>query len=270
MRIGLAQIDMGFEHKQYARTLCQEMILTGAKENVDFMVFPEMTLTGFTVNIKELGEAFETSETIQFFKQQAILHHMAICFGLPIVDSQKAENQCVILSATGELLANYAKIHPFSFGTEKEFYTGGTTLAFCQIKDFTLSPFICYDLRFPEIFQIASKQSTLLVVIANWPVSRKEDWSILLKARAIENQAFVVGVNRAGTGGGLVYFGDSMVISPRGKILAQAKDGTNLTTFDISCEEALQCRNKFPLKSDRRPELYQQLMINQNGERSSI
>ncbi|AMJ42113.1 nitrilase-related carbon-nitrogen hydrolase [Anaerotignum propionicum] len=270
MRIGLAQIDMGFEHKQYARTLCQEMILTGAKENVDFMVFPEMTLTGFTVNIKELGEAFETSETIQFFKQQAILHHMAICFGLPIVDSQKAENQCVILSATGELLANYAKIHPFSFGTEKEFYIGGTTLAFCQIKDFTLSPFICYDLRFPEIFQIASKQSTLLVVIANWPVSRKEDWSILLKARAIENQAFVVGVNRAGTGGGLAYFGDSMVISPRGKILAQAKDGTNLTTFDISCEEALQCRNKFPLKSDRRPELYQQLMINVNGERSSI
>jgi len=66
MRIGLAQIDMGFEHKQYARTLCHEMILTGAKENVDFMVFPEMTLTGFTVNVKELGEAFETSETIQF------------------------------------------------------------------------------------------------------------------------------------------------------------------------------------------------------------
>ncbi len=72
MRIGLAQIDMGFEQKQYARTLCQEIILTGAKENVDFMVFPEMTLTGFTINTKELGEAIETSATIHFFKQQAI------------------------------------------------------------------------------------------------------------------------------------------------------------------------------------------------------
>lgn len=270
MRIGLAQIDMGFQDKSYAKKLCEELILSGAKENVDLLVFPEMTLTGFTINIKEFGEVFETSETISFFRHQAILHQMAICFGLPIVDSQKAENQCVILSATGELLANYAKIHPFSFGTEKDFYTGGTTIASCKIKDFTLSPFICYDLRFPEIFQIASKNSTLLVVIANWPISRKEDWSVLLKARAIENQAFVVGVNRAGTGGGLTYFGDSMVISPRGKILACAKEGTHLTTFDISCEEALQCRNKFPLKSDRRPELYQQLMINKNEERSSI
>lgn len=270
MRIGLAQIDMGFEQKQYARSLCQEIILTGAKENVDFMVFPEMTLTGFTVNTKELGEAIENSETIHFFKQQAILHHMAICFGLPIVDSEKAQNHCIILSETGEMIADYAKIHPFSFGTEKEFYAGGTTLSSCVIKDFTLSPFICYDLRFPEIFQIASKNSTLLVIIANWPVSRKEDWSILLKARAIENQAFVVGVNRAGTGGGLTYFGDSMVISPRGKILVKAKDGTSLTTFDISCEEVLQCRNKFPLKSDRRPELYQQLTINRDGERSTL
>lgn len=257
MRVGLGQLDMGFENKAYGKKLCEEIILLAAKKQVDFLVFPEMTLTGFTVKIKEFGEPSHKSETMNFFKKQAALHNMAICFGLPVINFDKAENHCVIVSKTGKLLGDYAKIHPFSFGTESEFYVGGNALVSCEINGFTLTPFICYDLRFPEIFQIASQKSTLLVVIANWPDARREDWKILLRARAIENQSFVVGVNRTGDGGGLHYFGDSMVISPRGKILAHAKEG--LTTVDISFEEALRCRSKFPLKSDRRPKLYDML-----------
>lgn len=265
MRIGLGQLDMGFENKEYAKELCEKMILSAAKEQVDFLVFPEMTLTGFTIKTEELAEDFNMSETIHFFKAQAMLYKMAICFGLPIINAEKAENHCVILSETGELLADYAKIHPFSFGTEAKFYQGGTSLASCTIKEFIVSPFVCYDLRFPEIFQIASQTSTLLVVIANWPISRKEDWAVLLKARAIENQAFVIGVNRTGIGGGLAYFGDSMVISPRGKILAQASEESGLTTVDIFPEEALTCRKKFPVKADRKPELYSKLLQNFNN-----
>lgn len=262
MRIGLGQLDMGFEDKTYGEKLCEKIIHTAAKEQVDFLIFPEMTLTGFTEKTKEFGELFLESKSIEFFKKNAIRYHMAICFGLPILKDEKAENHCVILSETGELVADYAKIHPFSLGTEAKFYKGGNSIVSCSIKDFIVSPFICYDLRFPEIFQAASQKSTLLVVIANWPVSRREDWSILLKARAIENQAFVIGVNRTGKGGRLEYFGDSMVLSPRGKILAQSKEGTNLTIMDILPEEAFTCRRKFPLKADRKPELYANLLQN--------
>jgi predicted amidohydrolase len=262
MRIGLGQLDMGFENKEYAKKLCDEIILSAAKEQVDFLVFPEMTLTGFTVKTEDLAENFNMSETIHFFKTHAMHHKMAICFGLPIINAEKAENHCVILSETGEILADYAKLHPFSFGTEAKFYQGGTALASCAVKDFIIAPFVCYDLRFPEIFQIASQASTLLVVIANWSISRKEDWAVLLKARAVENQAFVIGVNRTGNGGGLTYFGDSMVISPRGKILAQAREESGLTTVNIFPEEALTCRKKFPVKADRKPELYSKLLQN--------
>lgn len=260
MRIGLGQLDMGFENKEQTKQLCAEMIASAAKQQVDFLIFPEMSLTGFTMKTKELGESLKDSETIAFFRTHAVKYKLSICFGLPIVDSQKAENHCIILSETGELIADYAKIHPFSYGTEAYSYTGGTALASCTIKDMVTSPFVCYDLRFPEIFQIASEQSTLLVVIANWPRQRIKQWIVLLKARAMENQAFVVGVNRAGKGGGLVYTGDSMVISPEGEILAHAKEGHGLTVVDISPENALTYRKNFPLKADRKPDLYAKLL----------
>ncbi|MDD3393311.1 MAG: carbon-nitrogen family hydrolase [Anaerotignum sp.] len=260
MRIGLGQLDMGFENKEHTKKLCEEMICAAAKEQVDLLVFPEMTLTGFTMKTREFGESVKNSETLAFFRNCAVLHKMAICFGLPIVDTEKAENHCMIVSEAGELLADYAKIHPFSFGTEAKHYTGGDSLASCVIKEHIATPFVCYDLRFPEIFQAASEKSTLLIVIANWPSTRREHWMTLLKARAIENQAFVIGVNRAGHGGGLKYSGDSMVISPAGEVLAHAKEGHGLTVADISPEDALAYRTSFPLKSDRKPDLYAKLL----------
>lgn len=260
MRIGLGQLDMGFENKEHTQQLCAEMIASAANQKVDFLIFPEMSLTGFTMKTTTLGESLKDSETIEFFRNQAVKYKLSICFGLPVVTPQKAENHCIILSETGQLIADYAKIHPFSYGTEAYSYTGGQSLASCTIKGVVTSPFICYDLRFPEIFQIASAQSTLLVVIANWPIARIEHWGVLLKARALENQAFVVGVNRAGKGGGLVYTGDSMVISPEGETLAHAKEGHGLTVVDISPEDALTYRKNFPLKADRKPNLYAKLL----------
>ena len=265
MRVGLGQIDMAFENKAYGMSAYTKIMQEAAKAQVDFLVFPEMSVTGFTDKPHEFGEAVENSETIQFFKQNAMLHEMAICFGMPVLKGENAENHCLILSKNGELLADYAKLHPFSFGTEAKFYNGGTALASCTVEDFTVSPFVCYDFRFPEIFQIASEKSTLLVVIANIAVSRKEDWPVLLRARAIENQAFVIGVNRTGSGGGLHYLGESLVVSPRGKILAQAGEAPCLVVADISVEEVHKCRNKFPLKADRRPALYEKLLKKERG-----
>ncbi|WP_313528888.1 nitrilase-related carbon-nitrogen hydrolase [Anaerotignum sp.] len=262
MRIGLAQLDMGFENKALAKKLCEEMICSAANQQVDLLIFPEMTLTGFTMKTNELAEHFEDSETIDFFKKNAQLHKLAICFGLPIVKFDKAENHCIIISAEGKILVDYTKIHPFSFGTEADYYTGGDTLTSCTINGVVTTPFICYDLRFPEIFQASSEKSLLLIVIANWPRPRREHWITLLKARAIENQAFVVGVNRAGTGGGLDYAGDSMAVSPLGDVLAHSDEGHSLTVVNISPEDAQKYRNNFPLKADRKPQLYSKFLEN--------
>ena len=154
---------------------------------------------------------------------------------------------------------DYAKIHPFSFGAEAEHYVGGSALQFADVKGVPVSPMICYDLRFPEPFQVLSEKSKIITVIASWPTPRREHWMTLLKARAIENQCFILGVNRSGDGGGLSYIGDSMAVSPTGEVLAHVEGGNGLTIVDIDLDEVDAYRSSFPLKVDRKVELYHSL-----------
>lgn len=256
MKIGLGQIDIIWENKEENMVQCALMMEKAKEQDVDFILFPEMTLTGFSMNPGLYGEAFETSPTIAFFQKEAIKNNMAVGFGIILKDEEKSENHCIIISETGELLANYSKIHPFSYGAETKHYSGGDELAFCQVKGISVSPLICYDLRFPEIFQACSAKSNLITVIANWPTPRRGHWISLLQARAIENQCFIMGVNRCGDGGGLNYTGDSMVINPYGDIVAHAKEGSGLTIATLDDTLVNQYRKEFPLKADRKPDLY--------------
>lgn len=256
MKIGLGQIDMGFEEKERTMTLCREMLAEAGKCGTDLLVFPETTLTGFTLRPETLGERRQGSATIAFFQEEARKNHTAVCFGMPVCEDGISTNHCIVLSKDGEILADYAKIHPFSYGAEAKHYTGGNKICGCILEGVPYTPFICYDLRFPEIFQIASRESWLISVIANWPVSRIAHWKALLQARAIENQCFVIGVNRCGSGGGLEYSGDSMLVSPNGDIAAHAAPGNGLTVAEIHPEDAPAQRKKFPFRADRRPELY--------------
>lgn len=265
MKIGLGQIDMGFEEPERAKALCRELLAGAGRDGVDFVVFPEMTLAGFTLRPETYGEQREGSPTIAFFREEARKNGTAICFGLPVHENGVSTNHSIILSKTGELLADYAKIHPFSYGAEARHYTGGSEIVSCLLDGVPISPFICYDLRFPEIFQIASRQSWLITVIANWPVSRIAHWKALLQARAIENQCFIVGVNRCGSGGGLDYSGDSMLFSPSGALVAHAAPGSSITVAEINPEDIPALRGKFPFKADRRPELYHALAAKPSG-----
>ena len=257
MKIALGQIDMGFEEKEKTMELCSRLLTEAGEKEVDLVIFPEMTLAGFTLNPEAYGEDRKNSKSIAFFKEEAKKNGVAICFGLPIQENGISTNHCIVMDETGEILADYAKIHPFSYGAEAKHYIGGTEIQFCIVKGVPLSPFICYDLRFPEIFQIASEKSHIITVIANWPASRREHWMTLLKARAIENQCFLIGVNRSGDGGGLSYHGDSMAVSPTGEVLAHAEGSNGLTILEIDPHEAANVRAGFPLKADRKPELYQ-------------
>lgn len=256
MKIALAQLNMGFEQKENAMQICAQMMADAQKQQADLIVFPEMTLTGFTMQPKQYGETAENSETIDFFQKEAIKNHIAVVFGVIFLADGTAKNHSIVIDNTGSILADYAKIHPFSYGAESKHYTGGDTLAFCTVCGATLSPFVCYDLRFPEIFQAASKKSQIMTVIANWPIARVGHWKTLLQARAIENQSFVVGVNRSGTDASLTYSGDSMLISPTGEILAHLTEENQLMVVDIDLTEVERYRVTFPLKADRKEALY--------------
>lgn len=256
MKIGLAQLDMGFEERERAMELCRAMLAEAGEKGVDLAVFPETTLTGFTLHPETLGEQQQESKSIAFFREEARKNNTAICFGMPVHENGISTNHCIILSKSGELLADYAKIHPFSYGAEARHYTGGNEICICTLEGVPYTPFICYDLRFPEIFQIASQESWLISVIANWPCSRIVHWKALLQARAIENQCFIIGVNRCGSGGKLDYSGDSMLFSPTGELIAHAEPCSGLTVAEINPEDAPALRKKFPFKADRKPELY--------------
>ena len=259
MKLALAQIDMGFESVESAMELCRTLLTEAGKKQADFVIFPEMTLTGFTLNPEQYGEDRANSRSIAFFREEAKKNHVAVCFGLPVHENGVSTNHCILIDENGTLLADYAKIHPFSFGAESKHYIGGSEMQFCEVKGVPVTPFVCYDLRFPEIFQIASERSHLITVIANWPTPRRMHWQTLLRARAIENQCFVIGVNRSGEGGGLSYIGNSMAVSPTGEILAHVEGGNGLTIVDIDLSEVDAIRNSFPLKADRKPELYHSL-----------
>lgn len=235
------------------------MIRNAVKKEIDYLLFPEMSLTGFSMNTNLIGEENNKSTTLNIFQEFGKQYNIFLGIGYVEKTKEKAFNRYAIINAEGEVIADYAKIHPFSYGEEGVYYAGGSKIEYVQIKDVQTSPFICYDLRFPEIFQLASKDSQLITVAANWPKSRRDHWITLLKARAIENQCYIAGVNRVGFGNGLEYSGDSMIIDPYGEILSEKLEGEGMITADIDVSVAMSYRNNFHLKEDRKEQLYLQL-----------
>lgn len=257
MKIGLGQLDIVWENKRENKIKCEKMIKEAKEKGVDFIIFPEMTLTGFSMNTDFIAEIKEESESLQFFKKQAKENNIAIGFGIVFKGvGKKANNNFIIVNENGEEICDYTKIHPFSFGEEERHYKKGNKLSDCIIKGTRVSPLICYDLRFPEVFQVCSNKSELIVIIANWPHQRRAHWFTLLKARAIENQCFIAGINRCGFENGVQYMGDSMIVDPYGEIITRPSDKEGIIIKDIDTSIAYQYRNEFKLKEDRRVKFY--------------
>jgi predicted amidohydrolase len=138
-------------------------------------------------------------------------------------------------------------------------YSPGSQFCSVQIGELSCSLFICYDLRFGIPFHQLAPKTDLFIVVANWPASRREHWLTLLRARAIENQAYIVGVNRVGEGGGLVYSGDSAAYAPDGSEVVRLGDRAGVATVDINAQTVSEWRKTFPALRDRRLDLYKQL-----------
>ncbi len=256
MKISLAQTDIVWEDKKANEKTAEKMISQAAAEGSELIIFPEMSLTGFSMNLDLISEHENDSETIRFFSEQARRNKIFISFGISIKsDDGNFYNQAITVDKNGKVVSVYSKIHPYSHGAEK-FYTGGDSISWFDLNGVTTSPFICYDVRFPEIFQIASAKSKLIIVLASWPDVRIEYFDILLKARAIENQSFIAAVNRTGHEMKYGYTGHSQIINPRGRLITEIREDEALITADIDIKEADEFRQEYDVKRDRHPNIY--------------
>ena len=201
MKVALVSLNQSWEDKEANRLKVRNCFQTIAFRNMDLVIFPEMTLTGFTMNVKEHAEEAENSATIRFFTDCACQYGVYIGFGMILKAGIKAANHFIIVSPEGEMCADYIKIHPFSYAGEDRFYEKGKHLTSLEIQGVPIGLSICYDLRFPEIFQALSRTDKLILNIANWPERRVLHWKTLIQARAIENQVYFLGVNRIGKDG---------------------------------------------------------------------
>lgn len=267
MRIGIVQLDILWKQKEKNMEKCEYYFMKAGREMVDVLVFPEMTLTGFAVSDESMAEQIEekegkkTSKTIEFFREMTVKYKTAAIFGFSEKREKKKLANKMILIENGQIKYEYQKIHPFTHGKEGKMYEGGDSVSVAEIGGHFISGFICYDLRFPSIFQTVSTKAEIIFVIANWPKAREEQWLALLKARAIENQCYIVGVNRVGEGGGLIYSGKSVIFNAAGEEMIPPMKKEEVCIVDLDFEWQKMYREEFPTYLDRRDDLYCELHI---------
>lgn len=259
MVVGICQTDVIMGDTKYNLIAAEDYIHQCSDKGVELALFPEMSMTGFGLDPENVAEKYGNGITVHTMTRFAMQYGIALGFGYTACTAGKYTNRYVVVDSNGRIISDYAKIHPFSYSGENLKYSAGNSLSQFEFDGTVISTFICYDLRFPEIFQAVSDETEVIVVAANWPASRRDDWKLLLRARALENQSYVLGINRYGWGGELYYSGDSMVVSPKGEILNVLSDGPGIIIEDIDISAVREYRAGFPVKSDRRPELYRYL-----------
>jgi predicted amidohydrolase len=228
------------------------MIERAVVDGARLVVCTEMYSTGFSMRTDRIAEP-EDGPSVQFLADQARVHDVWVCGSVPerVGDDPLPCNQLVVAAPDGAL-HRYAKIHPFTFGREHEHYRAGDRFLTLDIDGVRCSFFVCYDLRFADEFWALARETDCYVVPANWPAPRRDHWITLLRARAIENQAYVVGVNRVGEGGRLTYAGDSLIVGPFGETCAQAGAGEEIIAADVDPARVCGIRAEYPFLADRR------------------
>jgi omega-amidase len=248
MRITLLQPDIFWEDKS-ANLDSLGMLISKISGTTDLIVLPEMFNTGFSMNTSLLAEEGD-SETFRWMKNITINYHLAVC-GSYIVKERKAfYNRFFCLTPEDEVWT-YDKRHLFSMGGEDRTFTQGNKRKIFTYKGFRINPVICYDLRFPVWIRNRNDYD-LLICVANWPDSRRDVWNTLLKARAIENQCFVAGVNRVGRDEeGNSYSGESAILDPKGRIIINMPEAeAGHATGEIILSELEEFRKEFPAWRD--------------------
>jgi len=254
VKVALIQLDTAWNdrHKNYERAAA--FANRAASENCDLMVLPEMFNTGFSMDIAAVADE-GIGETTSALSAIARNNRINLIAGFPMKApaEDKGRNLAVAFDRKGMLMTTYTKMHPFSLAEEGKYYVAGDNVTVFEIDGIFSSIFICYDLRFPEIFRKVAQKVKIIFLIANWPASRKDHWEALLKARAIENQCFVIGVNRTGSdGNGIMYSGGSCIFGPSGELICLGDDRAEFVTCDFDPANVDDVRREYPFLQDMR------------------
>lgn len=261
MKIALASLDQIWENKEANLRLCTKEVIRASNLKCELIIFPELTLTGFSMNPEKLAEDLIDSHTLDQFQSLARENSIAIQFGLILNENNHYYNASISVDFHGNLISLYKKMHPFSFAKENEKFSSGKELVKYNINGIKIGTTICYDLRFPELFSALAKECQVIVNIANWPTIRIDHWRTLIMARAIENQLFLVGVNRTGKDANqLIYEESSMIAGPDGQLVTPLLSDGNFQVFDLNLLDLAKYRSKFPTYQDRRAELYRKFI----------
>ena len=246
--IRLGDIDANVEHVRGA-------VARAAGKGCQLAVLPEMWSCGFDYkNLPELAK--RTPEVVEEMGRLSAEHGMVLVGSLPEPDGEKVCNTAYVLDR-GQLAGKYRKIHLFSLMNEDRSFTGGDSWLVTDTSAGRIGVFICYDLRFPELARrLALEGAEILVVPGEWPKPREEHWRALLKARAIENQLFVVAANCCGVVGKLDFFGSSLIIGPKGEFLAEGGYESCELVAPLDFAALENWREQIPCFRDRKPEIY--------------
>jgi len=259
--IALISLDQLWEDKSANLDRCAHAVARASDLGADLVIFPEMTLTGFSLNVATTAEEADDSSSLTAFARLAARHAVRIIAGVVLRRNGRVQNTAVAFAADGSIEANYAKMHPFTFAGEDRHFSPGDRLVTVPMPGFSLGLSICYDLRFPELFCSLANSCEVLVTIANWPQRRVGHWRTLLQARAIENRVLMIGVNRTGIdGNGLAYERSSLVFDANGTALEPIRSEGEIDLHRIDLEALRRFRAGFPTRPDRRPDLFRHLL----------
>jgi predicted amidohydrolase len=248
LTVTLIQTELFWEDMPVNLAMFDEKI-DGISEKTDVIILPEMFTTGFTMNVEKAAESM-TGPAVSWLVAKARQKQAHILGSVIIKEDKKYFNRLVWVTPDGKILT-YDKKHLFRMAGEHKVYTAGNSHLIVSVNGWKLRTFICYDLRFPIWCRNIANQYDAAIYIANWPARRAHHWKLLLPARAVENQSYVIGVNRVGKdGNGIAHSGDSSIIAPTGEILFQKADAPCIHTAVLSYEKVKEFRETFAAWQD--------------------
>lgn len=252
------QFDIVWEDKAANHAMVERLVEQAAPPRGSLVVLPEMFDVGFSLNTAVTAEQ-ATGGASEAWCAAAAKRWGVYLQGASVQRPDphgKATNDAVVFSPEGELICRYSKIFPFSGGGESDAFAGGDRIVTFDWHGLKVCPLICYDLRFPEIWRLATVDlgAELFTLGASWPAPRHQHWLTLLSARAIENQAYVLGLNRCGRDPFLAYLGGSRLIGPKGEVLAQAQDQPEIISAEVDLTSVQSWRASFQALADVRRE----------------
>ncbi|HTT89741.1 MAG TPA: nitrilase-related carbon-nitrogen hydrolase [Acidimicrobiales bacterium] len=253
VKVALVQHDVAFEDPAATCSHLKPLVKAAAR-GADLVVLTEMFATGFSMAAERIAQPSGDAVGVRFLLDMAAGTGAAVCGSLPLRENSSARpvNRFLCAFPDGRTVG-YDKVHPFSYGGEDKHYAAGSSVSTFRWQETAVTPFVCYDLRFADLFWAAAASSDCYLVVANWPASRQAHFRALAVARAIENQAYVLATNRVGTGGGVVYSGGTIAVGPLGEVLAEAGEEEETLLVDVSAARVRGAREAYPFLADRRP-----------------